>query len=100
MKRTCPATSPAKRSVASRQNTKQRPMKITHKQIRLAAVLLPAMVLTFTSCSTEPKREGTAAGTSLTAVQPGVAGGVQVDTYKETATVKAVDKASRKVTLV
>jgi Cu/Ag efflux protein CusF len=59
-------------------------------------VLLPAALLAFTSCSTEPK--GERAG--FTAVQPGEAGGVTVQTYKQTATVTGIDKASRKVTLV
>ena len=53
-------------------------------------------MLAFTSCSTEPKGEGA----GFTAVQPGEAGGVTVQTYKETATVTGVDKATRKVTLV
>jgi Cu/Ag efflux protein CusF len=59
-------------------------------------VLLPAALLAFSSCSTEPK--GERAG--FTAVQPGEAGGVSVQTYKETATVTGIDKATRKVTLV
>ena len=74
-------------------------MKIKIQTLGLAA-LLPAAILTFTSCSTEPKCEDTTAGTSLTAVQRGVPGGVRVDTCKETATVTAIDKTSRKVTLV
>ena len=57
--------------------------------------LLSAAVLAFTSCSTEPKGEGA----GFAAVQPGVPGGVIVQTYKVTATVTAVDAASRKVTL-
>ncbi len=62
--------------------------------------LLPAALLVLTSCSTEPKSDSPAPVASLTAVQPGVAGGVMVDTYKETATVTDIDKANRKVTLV
>jgi len=58
--------------------------------------LLPAALLAFSSCSTEPK----GAGAGFTAIQPGVPGGVTVQTYKETATVTGIDKASRKVTLV
>jgi len=58
--------------------------------------LLPATLLAFTSCSTEPK--GERAG--FTAVQPGEAGGVTVQTYKETATVTGINQATRKVTLV
>ncbi len=62
--------------------------------------LLSAAMLALTSCSTEPKSEGKAEGASLTAVQPGVPGGIMVDTCKETATVTGIDKASREVTLV
>jgi Cu/Ag efflux protein CusF len=67
---------------------------ITLKPTVLA--LLPAALLSFSSCSTEPKGEGA----GFTAIQPGEAGGVIVDTYKETATVTGIDKATRKVTLV
>lgn len=74
-------------------------MKTNIQTLALAA-LLPAAILTFTGCSTESKSEAKPSGTSLIAVQHGVAGGVMVDTYKETATVKAIDKAARKVTLV
>jgi len=58
--------------------------------------LLPAALLAFSSCSTEPKREGT----GVTAIRQGEPGGVRVETYKETATVTGIDKATRKVTLV
>ena len=58
--------------------------------------LLPAALLAFSSCSTNPK----GVGAGFTAIQPGVPGGVTVDTYKETATVTGIDKATRKVTLV
>jgi Cu/Ag efflux protein CusF len=58
--------------------------------------LLPAALLAFSSCSTEPKGEGT----GVTAIRQGEAGGVRVETYKETATVTGIDKATRKVTLV
>ena len=61
-----------------------------------ALTLLPAAMLAFTSCSTEPKGEGA----GFTAVHPGVPGGVIVQTYKETATVTGIDTATRKVTLV
>jgi hypothetical protein len=69
-------------------------MKMNIQTLRTAA-LLPAAILAFTSCSTEPKGEGA----GFAAVQPGVPGGVIVQTYKITATVTAVDAASRKVTL-
>ena len=58
--------------------------------------LLPAALLAFSSCSTEPKHQG--AGFEV--IQPGQAGGVRVQTYKETATVTGIDKVTRKVTLV
>ena len=70
-------------------------MKMKIQSLGIAA-LLPAAILTFTSCSTEPKGEST----GLTAIQPGKPGGVMVETYKETATVTGIDKATRKVTLV
>ena len=77
-------------------------MKI--KTLGLAA-LLPATILTFTSCSTEPKCESKCenkvAGASLTAVfEPGVPGGVLIEKFKESATVTGIDPLTRKVTLV
>src|ERR1035441_702220 len=67
---------------------------ITHN---LAALfLLPAALLAFSSCSTEPKHQGV----GYEVIQPGQAGGVRVKTYQETATVTGIDKATRKVTLV
>jgi Cu/Ag efflux protein CusF len=77
------------------QRTQTKSMKIKIQTLGLAA-LLPAAVLTFTSCSTEPKDE--AAG--LTPIQQGEPGGIRVETYKETATVTGIDQANRKVTLV
>jgi len=67
---------------------------ITLKPTVLA--LLPATLLAFSSCSTEPKHQGV----GLDIIQPGQPGGVMVQTYKETATVTGIDKATRKVTLV
>ena len=61
-----------------------------------AAVLLPAALLAFTSCSSTPPGEGT---TTL-ATHKGVPGGIMVQTYKITATVTAVDALSRQITLV
>ena len=58
--------------------------------------LLPLALLSFSSCSTEPKQQGV----GYEVIQPGQAGGVRVQTYKETATVTGIDKATRKVTLV
>jgi Cu/Ag efflux protein CusF len=61
--------------------------------------LSPAALLAFTSCSsTSPSP--TVETTSATAFQHGEPGGVRVETYKETATVTGIDKATRKVTLV
>ena len=57
--------------------------------------IMPAAMLALTSCSSTPQGEGT----TMVAAQKGVPGGVIVDTYKVTATVTAVDAASRKVTL-
>lgn len=61
-----------------------------------ALALMPVALLTFTSCSSTPEGQGTTA----VAVEHGVPGGTIVETYKITATVTAVDAASRKVTLV
>jgi hypothetical protein len=58
--------------------------------------LLPAALLTFTSCSSTPPGESTAA----VVYQQGVPGGITVETYKESATVTGIDAATRKVTLV
>jgi translation elongation factor P/translation initiation factor 5A len=61
--------------------------------------LAPAAMLALASCSSN---SSTPAGlTSSSAVyQPGVPGGVMVDTFKMTATVTGIDAPSRKVTLV
>ncbi len=61
-----------------------------------ATILLPAALLAFSSCSTEPKAETP----NWTASQYGVAGGVKIETRRVTATITGVDKATRKVTLV
>jgi translation elongation factor P/translation initiation factor 5A len=58
--------------------------------------LLPAALLSFSSCSTEPKHQGV----GFEVIQPGQAGGVRVQTYKETATVTGIDNVTRRVTLV
>jgi hypothetical protein len=63
---------------------------ITRALTSLALVSLLAL----TSCSSP--REGA----GLTPIQPGQPGGVMVETYKETATVTGIDKATRKVTVV
>jgi hypothetical protein len=59
------------------------------------AILLPVVVLTFSSCSTGPTSEDA----RLTATQTGEPGGVRVETITDTATVKSIDKATRKITL-
>lgn len=72
---------------------------ITPKSTALA--LVPAAVIAFTSCcSTEPQAGTTATGQVTAAYQPGVPGGVMVETFKETATVTAIDPATRQVTLI
>jgi Cu/Ag efflux protein CusF len=58
--------------------------------------LTPAAVVALASCSSTPKVEPT----QTAAYQQGVPGGVFVQTYKNTATVTAIDAANRKVTLV
>jgi len=60
-----------------------------------AWALLSATLLALTSCSTKPPGDAT----SVTTTQKGVPGGTVVDTYKVTATVTAVDAASRRLTL-
>jgi len=70
-------------------------MKIKIQTLAIAA-LMPVAVLALSSCSTEPKGEMA----STVDYQPGVPGGVTAVTYKKTATVTAIDKATRKVTLV
>ena len=86
-------------------------MKI--KTLGLVA-LLPAAVIAFTSCSStsessstpefssSPQSSSPPQANTATAVayQPGVPGGVVVETFKESATVTAIDRATREVTLV
>lgn len=69
-------------------------MKRTILKLTIRA-LLPTAMLTFTSCSTAPRGEST---TTFTA-REGVPGGMIVDTFKATATVTAIDKSNRKVTI-
>ena len=68
-----------------------------------ALALLPAAVLALTSCSsTQPQAEppSTVAASRTAVYEPGVPGGVLIEKFKETATVTAIDRATRKVTLV
>jgi hypothetical protein len=67
--------------------------EITHIAI---LTLVPAAMLAFNGCSSTP--EGT--GAAVVATQPGVPGGVMVETFQTTAQVKAIDAAKRKVTIV
>ena len=71
-------------------------MKTKISTLGLAA-LLPVAILTFSSCTTEHQ---VTKGPDVIAFQTGVPGGVMVNTYKETATVTAIDPATHKVTLV
>jgi hypothetical protein len=71
------------------------------KRTTLACLLIaPALatVLTLTSCSSTSTPPGQSA--TVVATQPGVPGGVIINTHQITATVKAIDTADRKVTLV
>jgi Cu/Ag efflux protein CusF len=61
----------------------------------VSIVFSMALSAWITSCSTAP--EG--ASTLTAAFQPGVPGGTQVRTFKTTATVTAIDPATRKLTL-
>lgn len=58
--------------------------------------IVPAATLIFTSCSSPPEGQST----TVVSAQKGVPGGIIVGTYQETATVTAVDPATRKVTFV
>jgi len=64
----------------------------------VALAFLPIAALTLTSCSTEPK--SAVETSSLVSYQPGVPGGIMVETHKLTARVTAIDAAARKVTLL
>lgn len=68
-------------------------------QVLILAALLPATLLTFSSCSTTPAYPA-GESTSVTLVQRGVPGGTTINTYQVTATVTAIDRNSRKVTLL
>lgn len=74
-------------------------MNTTHKQNLLAAAFIPMALMAFTSCSSTPQT-AEVHQTSVVTVQPGVPGGVAVDTYQSSATVTAIDAATRSVTVV
>ena len=61
-----------------------------------AMALMPAAILTFTSCSSH---KGGSETTTFSA-QEGVPGGTLVETHKAVATVTGIDPASREVTMV
>ncbi|HTQ49605.1 MAG TPA: hypothetical protein VMJ12_02760 [Candidatus Acidoferrales bacterium] len=69
------------------------------KNLLVCSLMLPALatVLALTSCSSNPPP---GQGATVVATQHGVPGGVIVNTYQVTATVKAIDADDRKVTLV
>ena len=72
------------------------------KRFRLIAITaMPAALLAFTSCSSSPEPKGATEGTYSSTPQTtsGVPGGKIQNTYKSTATVVAVDPATRHVTL-
>jgi Cu/Ag efflux protein CusF len=72
-------------------------MKTNLSTLFLAA-LLPAAAFTIAGCGTDVPEAPQSA--SSVAIQPGVAGGVSVNTYQETAVVTAIDRDSRHVTLL
>jgi len=61
-----------------------------------AAALMPAAILTFTSCSSTPTGE---TQTTSTTIQEGTPGSIVVKTTKTKATVTDIDRDSRKVTM-
>ena len=61
--------------------------------------LLPVAVLALSSCSTTPE-DGTVESSTAALYQPGVPGGMLIETYQERASIKSIDAASREVTLV
>ena len=74
-------------------------MKMNTLNLTLLA-LLPAAILTLTSCSSTPTPPPPAEETAGLAYQEGVPGGVMVNTLKVSARVTAIDKAERKATLL
>jgi len=62
-------------------------------------VVLPAAMLVLASCSSLPTTGIVVEERSVVLTEEGVPGGIAVDTYTITATVDAVDAATRKITL-
>jgi translation elongation factor P/translation initiation factor 5A len=77
--------------------TRNEPMK--KAILNMAAMMTPAVLLAWTSCSSTPQSAQVHQNTVVN-VQPGVPGGVAVETYKSTATVIAIDASKRLVTVV
>lgn len=75
-----------------------KPMKAKTPQLKTLA-LLPAALLTFTSCSSNPTPPPDV-GSARIDYTKGVPGGVIVQTFKTTATVTAIDQAKRTATLL
>ena len=70
------------------------------KILNLAAMMaVPATLLVFTSCSSTPQTAQVHQTTTVV-TEHGVPGGVTVETYKSSATVTAIDAATRSVTVV
>jgi hypothetical protein len=67
--------------------------------IRLSLLTAALFPIAFTSCSTTPKT-AEVHETRVAVTQPGVPGGMTVDTYQSSATVTAIDAGTRSVTVV
>src|SRR5690349_23991940 len=71
----------------------------------LNGMMIGAAAMLMAGCASEPTKEAgqegkpVGEGAVMVAMKPGVPGGVAVGTYQETATVSAIDKEKRKVTL-
>jgi hypothetical protein len=71
-----------------------------NETMKLAAMLLlPSALLALTSCSSTPSNPAVETN-SAASYQPGVPGGTRVDTYQTRATVTAIDRPNRRVTVV
>lgn len=70
------------------------------KTILACLIIAPVTALVLSSCSTDSTPSGQAEGAVVVAAQPGVPGGVLINTYQVTANVKSIDADTRKLTLV
>ncbi|HTQ51310.1 MAG TPA: hypothetical protein VMJ12_11405 [Candidatus Acidoferrales bacterium] len=68
------------------------------KTILACLIIAPATALMLTGCSSSDSAQ--VEGSTVVSAQPGVPGGVMINTYQMTATVKSIDAETRKVTLV